>query len=521
MHDMKPLLLPTMVAARSPQTDEDRNAESGQSTSECSTPQSSVFSAYGHARHPSSISSISSSPPSSYEHLENMTSSTKLPRLPEDPMEEPVRSDVDDDDEDDYQKLASWCLCSASCPPPHLCYLLTLAGVTDGCPHSTRTNSSSTTSLAQTPSYEFDDEAESRPLSRRRKSGESPGIASRFPSLTRRWKERSKTISSPSRENARSTRSSRASSMTGSVVQASLNSSETELPCSDDKIPPPTCPDEALRKTLQVDPIDRKALASTPLLPPVMVAQRASDETLYQSPLQSPTVADPNASFSAMNSPLGTPQAPFVQTPPLSTRPSVASFRHGRPSVSVPSADIPPMTISDDGDVEDEWSVVLGHANFSISPEPYMPDVCDAPALRELAANWERARCNYTKHQVRTGEHFGVTSKTYKLTEQKWAGIDRQWKRCYDRASDEAGLLADAAVSEPPPVMTLVSLEDPKKPGQFPQLGDEDIVGPMVQIAARNMQQSPKKKAALVKFFNDIKFPGAFLGRSPAVSAAK
>ncbi|KAK7555755.1 hypothetical protein IWX49DRAFT_81938 [Phyllosticta citricarpa] len=485
MRDIKPLLLPTMVAS------DDKTVDSGQSTSECSTPQSSVFSAYGHARHPSSISSISSSPPSSYEHLDNMTSSTKLPRLPEDPMEEPVRSDVDDDDDDDDdQKLASWCLCS----------------VTDGCPHS---ENKSTTSLAQTPSYELDDE-ESRSLSRRCKSGESPGIASRFPSLTRRWKERSKTMSSPSRENTRSTRSSRASSMTGSVVHASLNTSETEFPCSDDNT-------EDVVKTLEVEPIDRKALASTPLLPPVLVSQRASDETLYQSPLQSPTVADPNASFSALNSPLGTPQAPFVQTPPLSTRPSVASFRHGRPSVSVPSADIPPMTISDDGDVEDEWSVVLGHANFSISPEPYMPDVCDAPALRELAANWERARCNYTKHQVRTGEHFGVTSKTYKLTEQKWAGIDRQWKRCYDRASDEAGL-ADAAVSEPPPVMTLVSLEDPKKPGQFPQLGDEDIVGPMVQIAARNMQQSPKKKAALVKFFNDIKFPGAFLGRSPAVS---
>ncbi|KAK7532384.1 uncharacterized protein J3D65DRAFT_670993 [Phyllosticta citribraziliensis] len=488
MRDMKPLLLPAMVAS-----DDRTPVESGQSTSsECSTPQSSVFSAYGHARHPSSISSISSSPPSSYEHLDNMTSSTKLPRLPEDPMEEPVRSDVEDDDDDD-QKLASWCLCS----------------VTDGCPHS---ENKSTTSLAQTPSYEFDDE-ESRSLSRRRKSGESPAISSRFPSLTRRWKERTKTMSSPSRENTRSTRSSRASSMTGSVVQASLNTSETELPCSDDNT---SCPDDVV-KTLDVEPIDRKALASTPLLPPVLVAQRASEETLYQSPLQSPTVADPNASFSAMNSPLGTPQAPFVQTPPLSTRPSVASFRHGRPSVSVPSADIPPMTISDDGDVEDEWSVVLGHANFSISPEPYLPDVCDAPALHELAANWERARCNYTKHQVRTGEHFGVTSKTYKLTEQKWAGIDRQWKRCYDRASDEAGL-ADAAVSEPPPVMALMSLEDPKKPGQFPQLGDEDIVGPMVQIAARNMQQSPKRKAALVKFFNDIKFPGAFLGRSPAVS---
>lgn len=527
MRDIKPLMLPKLAAARNPQADsptcDERYPDSSFSASECSTPLSQTFSTIDHVRHSSSLSSLSSSPPSSHEHLDSMTSSSKLPRLPEDPMEGPFASDLDDDEEIEG-KLGSWCLCS----------------VAEGCPHGASRTSTSTPSLAS-PAFEFadnpfSDDGESRSLPRRRRSGDSPAsiasrVGERFPSLTRKWKDR-RTTSGLSRETTRAStpsggRSSRASSTAGSVMPPSVNTSQTELPQSParsfvehDDERTPTSPVDILRPDVETDPIDRERLASTPLLPPLMCGQLASSEKNWQSPLQSPTVADSNATFSAMNSPLGTPQAPHMQTPPLSTKPSIASFRHGRPSPMVPSSDIPPMTISDEDSEQDEWAEKLGHANFTILPKPYRPAVCDRAARRELFTNWELARLNFTKHLVRTGEHFGATSKTYRLTEQKWAEVDSQWKKFHDdavacAAEDGLDFATGPTPSEPPPLMTLPALEDPKKPGQFPKLGDEDIVGPMVQAAARNLPHNrSSKKANWVKFFSDIKSPGTFFGRS-------
>ncbi|KAK0654691.1 hypothetical protein DIS24_g5125 [Lasiodiplodia hormozganensis] len=516
MRDLKPLMLPKLASVRNPLADSPTaDPDSSFSASECSTPLSQTFSTNGHVRHSSSLSSLSSSPPSSYEHLDSMTASSKLPRLPEDPLEGPFASDPDDDDEVEG-KLGSWCLCS----------------VAEGCPHGDSRTSYSTPSLAS-PAFEFADssfadDGESRYFPRRRRSGDSPAsissrVGERFPSLTRKWKDRRP--SGLSRETTRAStpsggRSSRASSTAGSVV-ASVNASQTDLPQSParssvDELTP-TSPVDIVRPSVDADPIDRERLASTPLLPPVMCGKLASSEKDWQSPLQSPTVADSNATFSAMNSPLGTPQAPTMQTPPLSTRPSIASFRHGRPGGMVPSSDIPPMTISDDDSEQDEWAEKLGHANFTILPKPYLPDVCDRAACRELFANWERARLNFTKHLVRTGEHFGATSKTYRLTEQKWAEVDSQWKKFHDAAvacATDDGLdhATGPTPSEPPPLMTLPALEDPKKPGQFPKLGDEDIVGPMVQAAARNLPRS-SKKASWARFLSDIKSPGTFFAR--------
>ncbi|KAL0263283.1 hypothetical protein SLS55_002263 [Diplodia seriata] len=528
MRDLKPLMLPKLAPARNPLADSptaDERAcqaypDSSFSASECSTPLSQTFSTNGHVRHSSSLSSLSSSPPSSYEHLDSMTGSSKLPRLPEDPSEGPFASDPDDDEEIEG-KLGSWCLCS----------------VAEGCPHGDSRTSYSTPSLTS-PTFDFADgpfgeDGESKYFPRRRRSGDSPAsissrVGERFPSLTRKWKDR-RTPSGLSRETTRTStpsggRSSRASSTAGSVVP-SVNASLTDLPQSptrsslerDDELTPTSPIDIVSPRAEADDALERERLASTPLLPPVMCGNLASSEKDWQSPLQSPTVADSNATFSAMNSPLGTPQAPMMQTPPLSTRPSIASFRHGRPGGMVPSSDIPPMTISDDDSEQDEWAEKLGHANFTILPKPYMPEVCDRAAYRELFANWERARLNFTKHLVRTGEHFGATSKTYRLTEQKWAEVDSQWKKFHDAAvacatGDGLDHANGPTPSEPPPLMTLPALEDPKKPGQFPKLGDEDVVGPMVQAAARNLPRS-SKKASWAKFLSDIKSPGTFFAR--------
>ena len=163
-------------------------------------------------------------------------------------------------------------------------------------------------------------------------------------------------------------------------------------------------------------------------------------------------------------------------------------------------------------DPTDEWAIKLGHANFTIQPEPYVPEVCDAASCRVLFSDWERARRNFVKHQVRAGEHYGITSKTYTLTEQKWAEIDGQWKKNNDIAVARAAEKCDSAVSitptEPAPLVKLPFLHDPKSEGKFPKLGDEDIVGPMVQIASQ-IHQRPTRRTTLLRLFGGLKLGDA------------
>lgn len=268
------------------------------------------------------------------------------------------------------------------------------------------------------------------------------------------------------------------------------------------------------------DSSDREdAFATTPLLPPLMMdASAHTKQVPMQSPLQSPSVAESSDPFSGTVTPIDamtTPQLPGMPSPPLSTKPSVSSFRRSttsRPGHLIPSSEIPPILIADPND---EWANKLGHANFTICPEPYIPERFDLEACRQLRTNWDLARCNYTKHLVRTGEHYGVTSKTYNLTEAKWRQIDATWRNnneltitnTVENGSDAFATLKHTTLGDGPSnIMTKIpSLNDPRSEGKFPQLGDEDIVGPMVQVAAQ-LQRTPSKKAKLFKFIAD-KFP--------------
>lgn len=122
------------------------------------------------------------------------------------------------------------------------------------------------------------------------------------------------------------------------------------------------------------------------------------------------------------------------------------------------------------------------------------------------------------KHLVRTGEHYGVTSKIYKLTEEKWADVDLQWKKNNELLLAKAGTDDEFAgalsrsIAEPAPLLKMPSLNDPRSDGKFPKLGDEDIVGPMVQIASQ-FQRRPSRKAAFFKFLRGVIPIGAMLGR--------
>ncbi|KAI9714454.1 MAG: hypothetical protein M1820_000415 [Bogoriella megaspora] len=369
---------------------------------------------------------------------------------------------------------------------------------------------------------------------KRRRSGDSSPspissrLVERLPSISKRWKDRrvGLTIStSGSRSVPTSRAASRASSLNGSArpvveyreQQAPLTPAKSEPDHDFDLLEEPSPLSIDIEKASK-DPIDRKALASTPLLPPTMLDLAAARDDSVQSPLQSPSVAEPNRTFSLCNTPAGSPHLFSMPTPPLSSRPSFSSFHRARAASSqqVSSADVGFLEL---GEINDEWSMKLGHANFMIEPEPYMPAICDLRTCQHLLDDWHQARCNYQKHQVRTGEHYGATSKTYKLTEKKWAEIDACWRANYDLAVVTAahnGYVVESSTPvEPAPLAKLPSLHDPKSEGKFPKLGDEDIVGPMVQIASQ-VQPKQSRKASFLKFLGEIKFPGSVLGNKPS-----
>lgn len=372
---------------------------------------------------------------------------------------------------------------------------------------------------------------------RKRRAGDSPllGMASRlgtrFPSFSKKWKIRKtgNTISVHEgfREadlSAPNSIKSRSSSMAGSMLPPSERR-DFQLPptptrstfdefAENGAMPASIDVERANRPSEQEDPDN---LATTPLLPPPMVdfPSHVADVPV-QSPLQSPTIADARDSFLMGNTPTDNIPLAGLPSPPLSSRPSVSSFHRQKIPQLTASSELHPMVV---GGPTDEWTNKLGHANFIIHPQPYVPDVLDNEACNKMRADWDMARCNYMKHLVRTSEHYGVTSNIYKLTEEKWADVDSQWKRNSELLVARAGegdgsnLSLSQSSIEPAPLLKMPSLNDPRSEGKFPKLGDEDIVGPMVQIASQ-FQRRPSRKAAFFKFLRGVLPPGILSGRS-------
>ena len=301
------------------------------------------------------------------------------------------------------------------------------------------------------------------------------GIAAKIsaikPSLSRKWKSRrmSPTIVMPgvSREPSLSrANSTRAPSFSSATMEGS-KSYPYQLP------PTPTrsamdesfeenhgrgrdFPDRDIDES-HLDAEEDQANPTTPLLPPLMtsIIPDHIKEIPYQSPLQSPSVADPETA-SICHSPAPTPQVTSLPSPPLSSRPSVASFhRHhslrGRAGPAhtnvpyiIPSSEIPPHPLDSP---QDEWTDTLGHANFHIVPEPYCPTHPSAPACERLRQDYLCAQETFRKHHAHVAEHHGPTSKTYLLTEEKWSKIDAVWKRNVE-ACAAAGAISGGDGSE-------------------------------------------------------------------------
>jgi hypothetical protein len=372
-----------------------------------------------------------------------------------------------------------------------------------------------------------DGDYSSSPRANKRRAVESPiaGLATRFgtrfPSFSRRWilkkaPSRATVPSDTQRDNAASrAASSRSSSISNSTQYAFDDKSfEHQMPPTPTKSIFDSRENLSSHTLLDIEKANSADLgddlARTPLLPPLMMDASANKQVDVQSPLQSPSVAEQGGYYTSNTTPIDcviTSQLPGLPSPPLSNKPSISSFhRNGnsRTGNLIPSSEIPAIVL---GDPNDEWAHKLGHANFEIQPAPYTPENPDLEACRQLRANWELARSEYTRHLVRIGEHYGVTSKTYQLTEEKWASIDAIW-----RENNDITIASTVEGSDPFATLKQQTLVDAlSSGGKFPQLDEGDaIVGPMATEAPKKLfgqlQRSPSKKAKLFKFLVE-RFP--------------
>ena len=363
---------------------------------------------------------------------------------------------------------------------------------------------------------QFDGEFLRNPNAKRQRPDLSPlsGLASkmgsRMPSFSRKWRSRKASPSVSIPPLSREASVSRANSTRALSITSAHGTQPPPTPAA--SVRNDSTDQNAFGSFSQVqneveayDEVVDQAKPSTPLLPPLMTDHHPPVEEEYvQSPLQSPSVADPGAS-SVLHSPVDVPQTPQIPgypSPPLSTKPSTASFHRRQHPMAplVPSTDIPPMLIN--GPPQDKWADRLGHANFSIQPEPYTPDDISLETCKRLRLDWESARSNYAKHLMRVEENTGPTSNIFALTEEKWTEIDATWKRNVDAAvtqlnaipaipaSDDNTMLSapgSPVMSEPVgrelaktlPLVKIPALNGPHSAGKFPVIGDEGIVGPM------------------------------------------
>ncbi|KAK6843949.1 hypothetical protein PG987_004809 [Apiospora arundinis] len=135
---------------------------------------------------------------------------------------------------------------------------------------------------------------------------------------------------------------------------------------------------------------ERRCVLTIDSFVPAQVTNASGDDAVSSCPRQ-------NSLFPASHA-TKAPQSPLIPSAPLSTRPS--------------------------------------HSPFAIEPQSYKPEQYDLAALRQLEADWETARVNYTKYLARVGDHYGTASKFYCIAEQKWARIDTAWRLKFDEVAE-------------------------------------------------------------------------------------
>lgn len=249
----------------------------------------------------------------------------------------------------------------------------------------------------------------------------------------------------------------------------------------------------------------------TPLLPRFCDVRK--DSLTLDSPLQSPTIVA-NSSYMSQHLPLTPADSPKVPSPALSQHASDSSFRKVTPTAAKRISDVPPLAMSNYGDV---WAAKLGHEDFTIYPEPYMPNEITQQSRDILFTDWERARSKFSKHRALTETHFSATSAIFRWTERKWDFIDSQWREYSEEVTRqlyESGQVSYPSPKEPAPVQELADIEDPR------MIQTSEIIGPMSQEPPR-IGRNPSKRESFFSSFraktrNRRSLSGTFHQRTPS-----
>lgn len=488
----------------------------------------------GHSRESSNASTAPSPVPTSYpsrNHSRWPSSSSSLATTPESPLnlgksalhdllEDPAeREEFRNLDESEEEPL---CICKY---PDYFAMEMKLIEIGDAlfCEHQPerQTHSAEGMPFSERSSnplrFNPEDDFRGLPLTERRSSDPSSGhgqntrVSLTWPSFSRHVRNR-KATTVASNVSIRSAPASRSSSkqpserktLSGYITPSSKRNTAVSLasqkqsichntPISDWSLPSMAGSSTSIYE-LQHDPIEREELSATPLLPPSLAECRGDEPDSPRSPLQSPSIAAFSTTDSVVGSPLMSPITLSFSSPSLSAKPSFNSIRMDLSKCGLPaSSDVLPCIVAEDADV---WSLKLGHANFHILPEPYIPEVCDSQSCTQLLDDWRAAQVEFWRQESVISETYGPRSQTYKLAGEKWRDIESDWRSNFLTARDDARANGESIDLEP--FETTQSFALPEK---FPNIDDANIVGPMSQYT--KSQPSPTKKKTFLKLLTD------------------
>jgi hypothetical protein len=344
---------------------------------------------------------------------------------------------------------------------------------------------------------------------KRQRSGESgthtiSRFTSRLPSFSKKWRHRKNSSLSTGNGSdfGKPNTSSRASSLSGCekdipsfsnmAILSRHNSSAIENSPPNSPFGSPILPE------YEEDPIDRMKLSTTPLLPPKMVVSTDEPSEPYPSQCNPRAEGTRSSAVSVEN------QSATLRYQSLSAKPSIASFQRSRKSTNPNTDPLTSLVLP----TPDKWSNLLGHANFTIHPEPYSPETYDRASCLKLAADWEVARAEWFLHQARTLEHYGPNSQTYKLTDEKWAEVEAEWQQCIEQTTARVVAQGESLDKLGSDLPKRIPKYNPYGDGKFPGLGDQTIVGVMetvqqtVTLSSQTRNSSASKLFKLGSIFN-------------------
>jgi hypothetical protein len=88
---------------------------------------------------------------------------------------------------------------------------------------------------------------------------------------------------------------------------------------------------------------------------------------------------------------------------------------------------------------EEDWARELGHANFTITPSPYLPHRRTLSTADKFWSDLQQAKDSFERYQAEVHENYGATSRVYRLVREKWSEADKQWRKYANQVALETG----------------------------------------------------------------------------------